>query len=759
VEDEQLIGVIEMVNFSAALQRKDLKRLIRVLQLTPTAILAAEAFESQRQNLLNSVHRMTQLYDLEKSLNATLELDAVIEMIPMKVAGMLSCQAIHLWLFDGSVLRLMSSSGEDATVQLRMTQVVGEGYVADMAEEGEPLLITDPKDERLVSRNASLSGDQEAVPITTALVVPLMQDGAEVGVLEAVNKDVTPFDDDDEFFLTTIAETVSSALKNASLLFAERKLEILEALVHVSSEITSTLRLDSLLQIIVNSPQNVLPFEQCAIALDNRGKLQLKAVSGMSSLPLGDAHVEQVNDLIHWLSSQPEPLHLRQAAGSAAPDFPAEVARNFEASGYRALYSLPLMDDQGRVGLLLYESSDPDFLDLPHTEMIKIIAGQATVAIRNALLYREVPLMIPAGILAFVIFRSRLSALCRLVAQLWSKSSAGRRLWRPSHIVAAAVILILLFVPLWRDREDALFVVEPLHSITLHAAVPGRVDAVLVGEGEHVRSGQPLLHIQSAAVASLDAAASAQTGDARYQAFTAEVDGRSIGTAAAAENAAVQSTAFAREAQSSLTLASPSAGVVLTRDPEDLLRQNVASGESLITVAEDGRRAIRVYVPASGLDRIPRAQLGLALPGRFSILRMTLAPLGGGPVTLPDGLIARQDYKGIELPVFYSTRRSCQLRRIICPSGFPGTPRFSASVEASLNILKTAGVECLTSHLFLRRHLGMPPQGVHRRDPQFRQGDRIAKMSVSARRVCLLFNCACARPAKRNQRQILIQLA
>jgi len=49
-------------------------------------------------------------------------------------------------------------------------------------------------------------------------------------------------------------------------MLSERKLAILEALVRVSSEITSTLRLDRLLQIIVNSPQNVLPYELCAIA-------------------------------------------------------------------------------------------------------------------------------------------------------------------------------------------------------------------------------------------------------------------------------------------------------------------------------------------------------------------------------------------------------------------------------------------------------------------------------------------------------------
>ena len=64
------------------------------------------------------MHRMSQLYDLEKSLNATLDLDAVTALIPGKHAAMLPCQAMHLWLFDGEILRLVSTHGEDATVEV-----------------------------------------------------------------------------------------------------------------------------------------------------------------------------------------------------------------------------------------------------------------------------------------------------------------------------------------------------------------------------------------------------------------------------------------------------------------------------------------------------------------------------------------------------------------------------------------------------------------------------------------------------------------
>jgi len=124
-----------------------------------------------------------------------------------------------------------------------------------MAETGEALLLDDADDERLAKRNETFDPESGIMPVMNALLVPLMQDEAEVGVIEAVNREGRPFDEDDEFFLMSMAETVSNALKNASLMHAERKLAILEALVHVSSEITSTLRLDRLLQIIANSPQ------------------------------------------------------------------------------------------------------------------------------------------------------------------------------------------------------------------------------------------------------------------------------------------------------------------------------------------------------------------------------------------------------------------------------------------------------------------------------------------------------------------------
>jgi RND family efflux transporter MFP subunit len=581
---DELAGVVEILFFSGTPRLQDLEAIGPIIQLASPAILAAENSESQRQDLLESVHRMSQLYDLEKSLNSTLDFDAVTALIPEKARAMLPCQAMHLWLFDGEILRLVSTDGEDVTVEAGMTQSAGEGYVADMAEEGEALLIADADDERLASRNAQLDAESSASPVTNALLVPLMQDDAEVGVLEAVNREDGVFDDDDQFLMMSMAETVASALKNASLMLAERKLEILKALVHVSTEITSTLRLDRLLGIIVNSPQNVLPYERCAIALDQRGKLQLKAVSGMAALPLGDITVERLNQLMRWLSTQTELVHVRQfddAADEKQAEVPGPVAKYFEDTGFRALYALPLSDDQGRVGVLVYESSDPKFLDIPHIEMIKILAGQATVAIRNAMLYREVPLI---------------SLIEPLVRKKRALLNDRRSLWMTVGILFECALFLSFFPLPMRVAGDA--VVAPQHMVTVDAPVDGNVTMVYAHEGQHVAAGEVL-----GAINDWQWRADLASTEAKYQQAMLVMQ-NDLAHGAAQSGADREQAEYLRtELQRARTrvqvaqLRSPIDGIVVTPDLQNVSGKHIDAGTAFAQVLDLSSAIVQISIP------------------------------------------------------------------------------------------------------------------------------------------------------------------
>ena len=582
--DEELTGAVEVLFFSGTPKLTDFDAIAPILQLAPSAIVAAENADAQRQDLLNSVHRMSQLYDLEKSLNATLEMDAVTALIPVKAAAMLPCQAMHLWMFDGEHLRLMSSAGEDDTVEAGMTQAPGEGYVADMAEEGESQLIADPDDERLTVRNAKLDAESDSKPVTNALLVPLMQDDAEIGVLEAVNKDDGVFDDDDQFLMMSMAETIASALKNASLMLAERKLEILKALVDVSTEITSTLRLDRLLGIIANSPQHVLPYERCAIALDRRGRLQLKAVSGMASLPLGDITVERLNKLMSWLSSQTELVYLRQTESGEEEkqdEIPGPVAEYFTATGFRSLYAIPLSDDQGRVGVLTYESSDPDFLDVPHIEMIKILAGQATVAIRNAMLYRDVPLI---------------TLIEPLVKQKRAILNNRRGRWMAAGILFECV-LFFSFCPLpMRVSGDA--VIAPQHMVTIDAPFDGTVTNVYAHEGQHVAAGEVL-----GAINDWQWRADVAASEAKYQQAVLVMQ-NDLSHGSAQSGADREQAEFlraemerARVRVEDAKLRSPIDGIVITPDLQNVAGKHLDAGAPFSQVLDLTTALVQISIP------------------------------------------------------------------------------------------------------------------------------------------------------------------
>ena len=285
--------------------------------------------------------------------------------------------------------------------------------------------------------------------------------------------------------------------------------------------------------------------------------------------------------------------------------------------------------------------------------------------------------VVPAGALAFVMFRSRMRSLGRVAMQWWKQKMGAGILWRPVHAAVAIFVALVLFTPLWRDREDAYYVIEPLHTRILHASAAGRVETVLVQGGERVRAGDPLLRMSSMSTASMRTAADARNGSSRFEAYNAELRGQSIGTAAADLSAASQLTQLAGEAQSRLGVTAPADGIVLTETPSLLLDRNVASGQELIELADDGPRVVRVYIPSSALDRIPSgAEVSLVLPGAFSVLRLGLAAPDGDAVPLPAGLIASQAYKGIQLATFYCSRMELPAAK--------GSAMFGVSGEAKI---------------------------------------------------------------------------
>jgi len=264
--------------------------------------------------------------------------------------------------------------------------------------------------------------------------------------------------------------------------------------------------------------------------------------------------------------------------------------------------------------------------------------------------------LIPAMALAFTLFRGRLRSLRRVMTEFWKEKLRPGLRMRPLQMLVGLGLIVLLFVPLWRDREGAFFVIEPAELHAICAAVPGRVNGVLVQQGQSVRQGQPLLRMTSYLEASMRSGSVAQTRGARFKTFDAQLQGQSVGSAIADENEARRMTKLASEAQTSLELTAPADGIILTDYPPSLVNQDVGYGQPLLELAGK-TRIVRIFIPTTALSRISaNSEVALSLPGQFSLVRLKLLPPSGDPVSLPVGIIPAEKYRGIGLPVFYSSR-------------------------------------------------------------------------------------------------------
>jgi RND family efflux transporter MFP subunit len=425
-----------------------------------------------------------------------------------------------------------------------------------------------------------------------------MDKGSLVGVVEAVNKeDGTPFDEDDLFALTSLAETASSALHNAGLLMAERKVEILETLVTVSHEITSTLNLERMLQTIVNAPQAVIPYERAAIALEQRGRFKLSAVTGVTQVNADAPDIAPLNEVLQWAALAGEVVHVRQNGEEI--DAPREETRAkfkkyFADSGMRGFYARPLNDDTGRVGMLAMESSDPDFLGPAHIEILELLAGQATVALRNAQMYKDVPFI---SLLEPVIVRKR---------KFMAMEKRRRALFLA---LGAAALFFLVACPL-PLRVDGDAVVAPGRRALVQPEVEGIVGKVLVHEGQNVERGQVLAEMEAWNLRSALAEAQAKYESAMLQMnrALASNDGTDAGVRHVQADFWKAEVDRAGQLLQKAQLRSPIDGVVATPHVENFAGRKLQQGDSFAEVVDTSQATVDVAIDDADAGLLKDAQ-------------------------------------------------------------------------------------------------------------------------------------------------------
>ena len=407
------------------------------------------------------------------------------------------------------------------------------------------------------------------------------------------------FSDADQTVLRQLAESAGAAISNATRLSESQRAAAdsardLALITEMSREITSTLDLDRVLRSVVNLANRALDFDRGAIALYEHGICDIRAVAGADAVDPKDPALQDLAVRAAWAAGVGESFYLSDRsdpASDAERTFVQIFGEDLERDGAMSGFYLPLKDEEGIVGILLFETDRTEFATPRQRELAGILANQATVAVRNARLYHQVPLANTLGAIS-----AKREAFLGLPRQ--------RRIAYVAVLVIAVAAATLIRWPLRVSGIDPGF--RPLWRADVRPMLPGVVDRVFVREGAMVERGAPIMHLRDDELRAQRTAALAAVAAAERSATIAA----SRGDAAEERLQRLRVDVLHRESDlldeqiQAMLVRSPVHGVVLTARPEERVGTRADAGDLLAVIGRTDSLELEFAVDQRDVTRI-----------------------------------------------------------------------------------------------------------------------------------------------------------
>ncbi len=169
----------------------------------------------------------------------------------------------------------------------------------------------------------------------------------------------------------------------------ERRIAYLERIVKVSQILNSTLSLEPLLRIIIQSATELTHTEACSIMLlDKRtGELTFSHSVGHGSEGLRDVTVPLDNSIAGWIVRKGKPLLIRDAKNDPRWHSQVDMTIDFDT---RSILGVPLKVKDQIIGVMeLLNKIDEQGFSQDDIQIASTLAAQAAIAIENARLLDE----------------------------------------------------------------------------------------------------------------------------------------------------------------------------------------------------------------------------------------------------------------------------------------------------------------------------------------------------------------------------------
>ena len=165
---------------------------------------------------------LLRLVELSVTLNSTLDLDELIQLITATATELLECEAASILLYDEKNPRLYfaAATGSDPAQLAEIPVPIDSSLAGTIFRTNQPLILNNAEQD---PRHYALVSDHVKFKIHSLLGVPMPIKDRTMGVLEAVNKREGGFTDSDMAILSVTAAHAAIAINNARLLRATQQ--------------------------------------------------------------------------------------------------------------------------------------------------------------------------------------------------------------------------------------------------------------------------------------------------------------------------------------------------------------------------------------------------------------------------------------------------------------------------------------------------------------------------------------------------------
>ena len=331
-------------------------------------------------------HDKNQLFvQTSKLLNSTLNLDELLDVVLNLSAQTMQAQVSSLLLLDKKREKLVLhvSSGEKVSRKKKLELRMGEGIAGWVAEHGQPVISNRVKEDPRYSPELE---EQIGFSIDSLICVPLLRKGKLVGVVTASNKmNGKKFDQEDLVIFSSLADQIAIALDNSYLFgrLKKKSLEI-ETLLEVEKSLSSSLNLNELLELILDSLLKVVRYDAVVIFLIDKDKQEIEHIKARGFDPVlePDLQLKIGQGIAGWAAKTQKSL--------IVPDVKQDP-RYIEAKvETQSAMAVPIVSQKRMIGVFSLESDEPNAYREDDLELLEAFASLAAISLERARQHEEI---------------------------------------------------------------------------------------------------------------------------------------------------------------------------------------------------------------------------------------------------------------------------------------------------------------------------------------------------------------------------------